>query len=138
METSTKERRICELEFVQRETGHRVCASIGVPVQNVSGAWECQTEITDLDKGGPIAVMGSDPFQTLVQAMERFRQVLAREVPEYESVSGPSYVVFPRHIPTGYGFDVYRKLCSVVDQEVEGIEAELNRHRLEFDKRGGL
>ena len=128
---------ICGLEFVQRETGHRVQVLIGAPVMDTTGVWKCQTEVTHLDMGKPVAVMGSDPFQTLIQAMERFRLVLSAQTPKYDAISGPADVVFPRYIPTSYGLDVYGKLCALVDEETRGIEDELTRKRLRSEERDG-
>lgn len=122
---------ICELEFVDTQTGKKLTARLGPPIFDPAKGWYvCLTEVLGLNEGRVEGVPGGNAFQAICMSLERFRLIFARQAGDFRSGTGDSpHMFFTRRIPWVYGSDVYQKLCGIVDVEVKKIEDERTRRR---------
>ncbi|SDR55629.1 hypothetical protein SAMN05444161_5984 [Rhizobiales bacterium GAS191] len=120
---------ICEWEFIER-SGKTVTVRMGRPIFDPkTEGWGCESEIVGLAQGTKYRARGTDPFQAVIMAMERFRVIFEQEEGSYTSPPGGSspYFVFPRYIPTVYGTDVHERITKLVEREIQKVEDEWTR-----------
>jgi hypothetical protein len=68
----------------------------------------------------------------------RFRIIFEKEAGDFRTDMGSSpYTVFPKYIPWEYGSDVYQKLRTMVEEEIQKIEDELTRRREARNRKEG-
>lgn len=120
---------ICELEFIETQTGKKVTVRLGAPVFDPMKNWFCcLTEISGFEEGKIGPVYGVHPFQAICMSLKRFRVIFAKQAGNFRTSEGSApYTVFPEEIPWVYGSDVYQRLCKMVDAEIQKIEDERTR-----------
>lgn len=120
---------LCELEFVETQTGKKVTVRLGSPVFDPMKDWYCcLTEITGLDEGKVSPVYGVNPFQAIFVSLKRFRVIFAEQAGTFRTSDGSApYTVFPKEIPWVYGSEVYQRLCEIIDDEIQKIEDNRTR-----------
>jgi hypothetical protein len=130
---------ICEVEFIDTQTGTKLTARLGAPVWDQSkDLYYCLTEIAGLEDGKRQRVYGVGPFGALEFALLRFRKMFAKQARDLRTADGDApHMLFPKEIPWVYGSDVYQKLCKMVDDEVQKIEDERTRRREGRDRDEG-
>jgi hypothetical protein len=118
---------ICELEFVGRQSGHKVVARLWKPVYEASNNWwYCLSEVEGFADGKQKRTYGCDPFQAITMSMERFRTTFERHSDEdYRAGLSSSATIFPLYIKWADGEDIYRRLKKAVDDEQKKIENEI-------------
>jgi|SRR5690348_9480431 len=120
---------ICELEFTDAQSGKKLTARLGPPVlDQKDGRYYCLSEIAGLEEGKRQRIYSDDQFGALTTALLRFSVLFAKQTGDFRTSDGVSpHMLFPKEIPWVYGSDVYRRLCTMVDVEIQKIEDERTR-----------
>lgn len=77
------------------------------------------------------AAAGDDALQAILLAVEAIRMVIPDgEEADWVSPSGvPSWIIFPRSIPIGWGKDFYDLVARMVDNEERKLQQQIEDRR---------
>lgn len=125
-------REICLVQYPFRYGTKRRAAEARLgfprPDETHPGEWVCSFQLHGVKADRIRAARGEDGLQALVIASDAVRKSLDR-LTNVVSDSGPYEIVFPRYLPFCLGLDFHRRLCKLVDAEIEEEQRELVRRR---------
>ena len=90
--------------------------------------WVCSFQLYGLPDSRIRAARGNDGLQALVIASDAVRKSLDR-LTSVSSDLEPYEIIFPRYLPFCLGLDFHRRLCKLVDAEVEKEQETLAARR---------
>jgi hypothetical protein len=111
---------LIEYEFRHGAAGHQGLARLGFPRpdQDHRDEWICSCQISSFKDGRICTARGEDGLQALTIASDVIRKSLDR-LTDVSSDRAPYEIVFPRYLPFCCGLEFHRKLCRIVDLEIE-------------------
>jgi hypothetical protein len=98
--------------------------------------WACSFQLSGSDDGRVRVARGADGLEALTIAASAIRQWLD-DAGSVTSTEIPYEIVFPRFVPFAHGLDYHRRLCKLLDDEIERKEQELEAKRI-ARKRGSV
>jgi hypothetical protein len=82
------------------------------------GHWVCSFQLHGLEDDRIRAARGKDGLQALVIASDAIRKSLD-QLDDVRSDLAPYEIIFPRYLPFCCGLEFHRRLCGIVDVEIE-------------------
>lgn len=92
--------------------------------------WACSFQFLGLGDGRIQVARGADGLQALTIAVSAIRQTLDDAGDDATSNEIPYEIVFPKFVPFAHGLDYHKRLCKLLDDEIERIEKELAAKRI--------
>jgi hypothetical protein len=115
--------------------GHVVTLRVGVPARKTGKSWLCALHIQGYGNNPTKQIVGADPLQALVLALEHARRLLYPLNLTEEKGGSPLEMVLPEFIPIGYGLEFRNFLSALVQCEVAKQELAISEKWRDKQKR---
>jgi hypothetical protein len=111
-----------------------VVARLGFPRPTErNDEWACPFQLSGWRDGRVRIAHGIDGLQALMIAAKTIRQWLD-SAGDVSSTEEPYEFVFPKCVPSCHGIEYHRRLCAVLDEEIEQKEREIEAKRISRER----
>ena len=115
-----------EATFVRPNKTSFITVRITVPRQENETKWVCSFQLLGVGEDNPQRVVGSDSLQCIGIASQFIRRCLIPlNVLEVKTKVEPE-IIFPAHVPTGYGLNFQKYVEAQLDLEIARKELSIS------------